>query len=188
MNRREDGLAEVRKALELEPFSLVFNRMVAFSLTNSEKDEEAIAQYRKTIDLFPDDATTKVDFAYFLATRKEYAEALRNVIEGLRLEGLKAKWLEKIQTAAKIDGWEGYRKVMAEYGEEQKRVTGHYSSFQLALDYAATGDLDKAFDLLDQAFEERDVRLPSFRQSDELKDYQNDPRFRALEKKMGFPE
>jgi eukaryotic-like serine/threonine-protein kinase len=132
MNRPEEDLTEVRKALGIEPFSLVINRMVAAALTETGKIDQAMTQYKKTIELFPNDATTKLDLAYFQASQKEYTEAVKNALEGNRLTGMEAEWLERMRGAAEKDGWVGYRRVIAEYGEEQKRRSGHYSGYSMA--------------------------------------------------------
>jgi serine/threonine protein kinase/Tfp pilus assembly protein PilF len=61
-------------------------------------------------------------------------------------------------------------------------------SFDLAIFYTALGDKDKAFEFLNQAYENHSGTLVNIKTFPYFLDLHSDPRFQELVKKMGFPE
>jgi tetratricopeptide (TPR) repeat protein len=182
-----EELKEIRIALELEPFSLVFNRMLASSLANNGMWDEAIAHCRKTIELFPNDVTSRTDLSKYLAYAGKNQEAVGTALEAQQMGGMDEVWLEKMKEAGEKGGWTGYQRVLAEYGEEQKK-TGYFSGFDLAVAYAFAGERDKALDALNRAYEERDSSLAYLRTVGAFKPLKDDPRFKEIVRKIGLPE
>ncbi|HEV2696530.1 MAG TPA: hypothetical protein VGU90_00965, partial [Terriglobales bacterium] len=52
--------------------------------------------------------------------------------------------------------------------------------------YAAIGEKDKAFDLLDEAYREHSTGMISLEVNDSFDNLRSDPRFRELERRVGF--
>ena len=61
-------------------------------------------------------------------------------------------------------------------------------SVYLAHVYSALGDLDKAFEILDQGYAVRDRHLVFVKCSPEMAPRREDPRFQQLLEKIGFPD
>ncbi len=186
VDRHDEALTEVRIAAEMEPFSLVINRILAVSLANNGRDEEALAQLARTIELFPNDATSRQDLADLLAHQGKYSEAVKQALEGRRLGGMDAEWLERVQKSAGRDGWKGYQSEFAEYCEEMRRESGHFSSYSAAQAYAFIGKKDKALEALGRAFEERDTQLAFLKQAFAFESMREDPRFKEIVGKIGL--
>jgi predicted Zn-dependent protease len=53
MGRDREALAEMRRAQELDPLSLIINGMLAMALSNCGMHEEALEQLRKTSEMDP---------------------------------------------------------------------------------------------------------------------------------------
>lgn len=57
MKRFDEALAEIQRALELDPLSIIMNRIYADILVDARRFDEAIEQFHKTIELDPNFAT-----------------------------------------------------------------------------------------------------------------------------------
>ena len=77
---RQQRLAEAealfRRVLQLNPKSIAASRGLAASLMDQGKQEEAIHQYKETIQLDPQDSGLKIEVAKLDLTRGDFAEAL----------------------------------------------------------------------------------------------------------------
>jgi tetratricopeptide (TPR) repeat protein len=61
------------------------------------------------------------------------------------------------------------------------------SAYSVAAVYAALGDNDKGFELLDQAYDERDMQLVSLRVDPTVDELRGDPRFAGIVERVGLP-
>ena len=66
------------------------------------------------------------------------------------------------------------------------RKAGYYNPLALARAYAALGDVDRAIEWLQRAFEERTAWLMYMRLDDELAPLRADPRYAALDRQLKF--
>ena len=162
--------------------------MLAGSLANNGMLDEAVAQLRKTTELFPDNSTSRESLAEHLWRQGKLAEALRSELEGQRLAGMPPEWLEKMRKAADEGGWIGLQRTFAEYGEEQRRKTGHFSALALAQAYSFLGDRNKAIEELRRGYGDRDADLVYMKQAIALQSLKDDPGFREIARKIGLPE
>jgi Tfp pilus assembly protein PilF len=56
IGRDEEATTEIHRALELDPFSRVINRNVGYIAYEARQYDDAIAQVKNAIELFPDDS------------------------------------------------------------------------------------------------------------------------------------
>jgi adenylate cyclase len=69
---------------------------------------------------------------------------------------------------------------------EEKAKHAYVSSYLIATIYAGLGEKDKVFELLEKAYDERDLDMSWHMQSDvRLNSLRSDPRFRALARRVG---
>ena len=72
--------------------------------------------------------------------------------------------------------------------EARQMVSGvKAQAFDLAAVYAALGDEDEAFRILDKAVEERNSLLVFFKEDPSFENLRSDPRWKALLRRMNFP-
>lgn len=70
---------------------------------------------------------------------------------------------------------------------EQTALSNYVSPYMLATIYAGMGDKDKAFQLLEQAYQERSTDLPYFLKADlRIDSLRSDSRLRDLESRIGL--
>ncbi len=192
--KMDEALKEISIALELDPFSLVINRMKGNILGFAERHNEAILQLTKTEELYPDNALVKFNIGDSYAAKGMQDKAIEQYIAALKLDGTGADEINKLTTAYKTDGWKGFWLVylgglLAEREKHLDEGGGAFiNSESIAYAYAATGNKDKAIEFLNMAYEERDPELITIKMSGVYDILIDDPRYKTLIKKIGLPE
>lgn len=78
------------------------------------------------------------------------------------------------------------QKILSEFQRQSK--DSYVSPYMIAVVYAGLGQNDRAFDFLEQAYEERSFDLPYFLRADlRMDNLRSDPRFKDLMHRMNFP-
>src|SRR6185503_3238321 len=87
LGRPEEALAEIRRALEIDPVSLILNRQYGASLLFARQYDAAIAQMKKTVELYAnfDVAHSTLSVAYRL--KGNFAESVEELAKFQELSG-----------------------------------------------------------------------------------------------------
>jgi tetratricopeptide (TPR) repeat protein len=182
MGRFDEGLAEIRRAQDLEPFSLFIHANVGAILCQARRYDEAISQGKRVLEMNPnfDHARTLLGFAYrqkgmYEEAISEYKKravpvsggsgdiGLAYALSGRRSEALKE--LDKLQELSK-------QRYVAPYNR--------------AIIYAGLGDKDNALYWLEKAYEDRSTRLVWIRLDPGLDKLRSEPRFAELLRRMNL--
>ncbi len=183
LGQSERAIAELRRALEVDPLSLVINTNLAVTLIHARRLDEAIVQLRKTIEL---DAT----FAY------------AHRILGLALE-LKGKTREAIAEYKKSislgDDVPGPAQLAHLYGKigrrdeapailaqlKARRERGYVDPYWFAIVYLGLGDSAQAIAALEQSYADGSGDdLSNIRVEQMFDPLHGNPRFEALAEKI----
>src|SRR3989441_8151035 len=175
----EDGVAELKRALQLDPLSVIINADVGTVLTSARRYDEAIEQLRKTLEMDP-------SFYY----------AHYNLGEALEMKGLTENAIAEYQKAtalnddpvpqallghlyAKMGRKDEARRILQRLRDSSKQ---HYvSPYLFAMIHIGLGDKDQAIDFLEKTYEDRDGYSIAFVKVDPFLDpLRSDPRFEAL--------
>ena len=183
MGYEERGLAEIRRALELDPLSPIISRDVAWPLFFSGRYEEAIAQLDSTLDAFPRFLPAERLRARALGQRGEHAEAIRQFEEQkLRADTPRARC--ELAWAYALAGRR--ERAIAELRSAEATAAGFYP-YDAALVYVALNLPDQALDALERAFSERDPTMVNLRHDPRLAALRGDVRYQRLVAQMRFP-
>ena len=184
LGRVDEGMAEAKKALELDPLSPVINVNLGHGYESMGKFEIAEEYARKALDLDPDFIQGLGLMALLAVERRSYGEAIDLVgkIGSLFPSGYKAIRIGLACVYAKAGDLPKAKQVF----EETAAVPGkdQVTAVHLARYYAVIGDRDRAFELLDRAFVDRDPDLCTVRAEPWLRSLGPDPRFSELLQKM----
>jgi adenylate cyclase len=180
--RFEEGLAHGRRALQVDPLSLVANLGLGIALNSARRYDEAIVQLQKTLELDPRFA----DASYFLfeayANKEMYAEAVEVYARQKRLDGEPATEIEAMQQAFAARSWEGFLRHQIEFLE----ALAHPIPEEIAASCARLGELDKAFAWLERSYEARSARLTHLKVDARYDNLRADPRFARLLSRIGL--
>ena len=180
--RFEEGLAHGRRALQIDPLSLVANLGLGIALNSARRYDEALAQLRKTFELDPRFA----DASYFLfeayANKGMYAEAVEVYARQKRLDAEPAAEIEAMQHAFAVRSWEGFLRHRIAFLEGLP----HPIPEEVAASCARVGELDKAIAWLEKSYEVRSARLTHLKVDARYDNLRADPRFARLLSRIGL--
>ena len=176
-------VAEMKRALELDPLSLIINSNLGVAYTRAGRLEEAVAQFRKAIEM---------DGSFYPAHR-EYGLALE-------LQGKIPEAISQYERAAaltddpiplgalgRIYGIAGRRDEAQKIFEQlrQLRMQRYTAAYSLALVALGLGDKTEALHWLEEGYRERDGdSIGVIRVDPLLIPLHGDPRFEALAEKI----
>lgn len=180
LGRLEEAIGLHRRGLELDPLSPLVYNLLGLSLHNADRNLEAEEAFLKVLELAPERAATHAFFSQVLLALGRGEEALA---EAMR-ENQKAfrDWAVAIVQhglGRNAESDEALRELIAkneEYGAD----------LQVAQVYAVRGEVDTAFEWLENAYEARDPGLCEIVTVTQLRSLHGDPRWRAFPEKMGF--
>ena len=171
----------MRRAQELDPFSVIMNRNLADVLYYARRYDQAIEQYEHTFRL---DSTfigiaEHRGKAYLLLGRFE--DAVRQ-LESAGSSYLGSPYLLAYAYAVSGLKEEARRMLQRLTAQEQIPLHGYFQ----ALVYPGLGDKDAAFESLERACRERDPRVRYLKVEPFLDNLRSDPRYTALLRTVGL--
>lgn len=177
--RFDEAERAMRRAMELDPLSLIANAALGWVHYYAGEPRRAIAQLDRTLELDPRFELAQLwkGQAYLLIARHDSGRAL---IEGVvRSSGRSTLALTALAYvhAAAGDVREA-RELLAEV--EARAGADYVPSYEIARVYAALDDRDRALDWLERAARERSHSIAFLTVDPALAPLRGDPRFEAL--------
>ncbi|MFI5251689.1 MAG: protein kinase [Bacteroidota bacterium] len=182
----EESLAEIQRAQELDPLSLIINVNVAEVLLVMERYDLALEQFKKTLDLDPNfpGALQGLGIEYMLQGKYDEAiselQKIRQIMDPNNPFALGDLGYAYAKAGRKDDAIKTINQLLG----LTKR--GYTLSDQIALVYAGLDDNDKAFEWLQKAYDEQGIGLGYLKISKAWDNLHSDPRFTAMLKKIGL--
>lgn len=182
----EESVEESRRALFLDPLSLMINTLLGFHLYVARRYEEASAQFRATLELDSDFiyALTGISESYLREGKIEQAQAQaeracvlagRDSIHTLTFHAYMCAEVGRVGEARGL------------LGELLVRAAREFVSYyEIAKLYAALGERDRVFEWLDRAFDQRDGNMIHLHVLPELDRVRADRRYVDLARRMNL--
>jgi eukaryotic-like serine/threonine-protein kinase len=184
--RFDEGIAEIKTAIDLEPASLVNQRDYGVSLYYARRYADAVTQLKRVIAMDEKFDTAYVWLVVALEMEGKYPEAFEWFMKGRarNFQGPDAqKITEAVKAAYQASGWQGL--LLNEVrGFENK--TDIRPDFQGAVLYAKVGNKDKAFECLEKSYQRRESWMSLLKVEPGLDSVRDDPRFDELVKRLGL--
>ena len=186
VGRTEAGVAEMRKAEELDPLNTTIIADRGNTLTAAHRYEEALTQYRRACELdLRCGPSVSVGATYLLMGR--HSEAIAELHQA-RNNGAAAVdstlWLAIAY--ARAGRTREAEQQLAEVLPLSKQQHIPYTFF--AFVYTALDQHDRAFEMLDRAYRDREIGLAHIRSTVWLEPLRRDPRFQEMVRRIGLPD
>jgi TolB-like protein len=182
---RPRAVSEMRLALDLDPLSPYLNAVMAWTYVFVKDYERASEQALKTLELFPESIQAWWVLGLAEMCRSRHADAIRALEKAAAIsqEPLSIAYLGAAQArAGRLDVAEMLlRQLLSRY--EREPVPPRCFVFL----YAATGDLDRAFEWLEKAYEIRDSGLFWLRVIPLFDPLRASPLFKEMLRRVGLP-
>lgn len=184
-DRLEEALLALKKAVELDPLSLRMNAELGFGFRLNRRYAEAQEQLKKTIEMDPNFGLAHFYMGIVYNDRGMYKEAIPEFQRAIELTGFHSKAFGFLGYAhAMLGQKDEAQKILHELEERSKEE--YIGPTHLMVIHEALGDIDKSFECLEKAMEERDPIMTLMKVLPEFDIVRSDPRFKAFLKKMNL--
>ncbi len=185
MGRQQEAIVEGKKALELDPLSLIINMELGLPYYYLGQYDEAIRHFRKVLELDPTFALAYCDLGWAYEEKGEYQKALEALETAKRLDDTAAILASLGHTYAMLGKKREAEQVLRQLAERSKQT--YVSPYFPALIHVALGEDERALDGFEKAYSEHFwgmVWLSVGRKTARLR---SNPRFAELIRRMAFP-
>jgi tetratricopeptide (TPR) repeat protein len=186
MDRPDEAMAQIKRAHDLDPLSLVTCVDVGIRHYMARRYDQAIEQCRKGLDADPSLALTHYVLWLAYEQQGEYEKA---IVAFQNLMSVSAD-SEGGATLREAFARGGYRAALKEQLNTIKELSTHriLSSWDIAAVYTFLGESSRAFEWLEKAYQDRTSRLPWIKLDPRFDPLHSDPRFKSLLRRMNFPD
>lgn len=186
MGRFDEALAEMRRACELDPTSLVANVGLGRILDLARRHDEAIEQYQEALEIDRAFAEAHFDLAMAYEHTGVFDAARSAARHAMVLAPDSVVYAEYVAYFHAIDGDRAYAETFLRALID--RAERHYvSPFLRAHLLLGLGALDECLEWLELAAAERTSEMVYLRVDPDLDRLRGDPRFQGLVRRVGLP-
>jgi tetratricopeptide (TPR) repeat protein len=188
MGRMDEAVAEVKRARQTDPLSVIINTDMAEMLYFARRNNEALLQARATIEMDPNFAHAHRVLERIFLEKRMFPEAIAEGERAVALSGEDA-WmlLDLANTYAlagkKTETQDCLRRAANTSPGDVLPDTGATAEI-----YAALGEVDRAFKVLESLYRHHDGGLILLNADPRFDSLKSDPRFHRLLQRIGLPQ
>jgi tetratricopeptide (TPR) repeat protein len=186
LKRFDEAIPEMKRAEELDPLSPVISADAGLALVYARRYDEAIAQTKHALSLDPNFFNARYTLGYAYDGKTLYAEAIAEYRKALALNDDPYAKAFLVRSLAKSGQRTDALKLVEEVKSES--ATRYVPNYCLAMAYTALGDREEAFALLEKDIAEHSSFVSVLAVEPALDDLRDDPRFKAMLRRLNLPE
>lgn len=195
VGRYQEAVAQAKKAVDLDPFSIPVNEYLALMYMFAADYEHSVAQFHRVIELDPNHGRTRLHFSGLLAYLGRFPQAIEEFEKGEILEGASPEQaadhgaaLRRAAVSGRAsDYWRGYLELGLEAIAQPEQIW--FSAIDIAGAYAQLGNKNKAFEWLEKAYQDRDgIPLSALNCDPGFRNLHGDRRFADLMRRLNLRE
>jgi eukaryotic-like serine/threonine-protein kinase len=187
MGRFGEAAAQMNKALELDPVSLIVNTNLADLYYFEGRYDESIKQLRRVLELDPSFSGAHMYLSWDEESQGDYVEAIREAHAALESSAGDTQTLAQLAYAYARGGQKDEaRKVLAQLQAQSLRR--YVSPYDLATIHTSLDARQQALSDLEEAERLNESRMVFLRVDRRFEPLHAEPRFQALLRRMNFPQ
>ncbi|MGB9244804.1 MAG: tetratricopeptide repeat protein, partial [Candidatus Acidiferrales bacterium] len=184
LGHSNDAVREFSKCIELNPLGGLHHAHLAIVLAHIGRRDEATRHFQEALEIEPNSPGVHWSLGYALLEQHRYQESVAEFERSKALSG-DDSFLGLLGYVYAVSGRK--QDALAMLATMSQRPANQYvRSYETALIYAGLGDRAKTFQYLDKAYEERSVGMTDLISDVAFDDFQSDPRFQELVRKVGL--
>jgi DNA-binding winged helix-turn-helix (wHTH) protein/Tfp pilus assembly protein PilF len=185
MDRLEEALEEMKRALQLEPTSLVMNSFMGATLYFAGRYDEAIEQCRRTIEMDPNFAVAHWHIGLAYEQQGKFDDAIAEFQAAITLSGGSPLLKASLGHAyAKANRKDEATKILSELNDLSKR--SYVSSYERAAISLSLGDERQSYESLERAYEEHSFHMVYLKVWPQFSAIRSDSRFQRLIQRLSL--
>jgi len=186
LGRFVEGIAQIQRAHELDPLSVVYNANLGWAYHIARQDDRAISHLKQVIQ-----SDGSYHMAYFYLgmayeSKNMFAEAIEAYSKAAELSG-GYPGRSGLAHAYAVSGRREAALEVIKQMDDEVRHEKPVRATSYALIYAGLNDYDKAFEWLEKAYEERYEGVIYLKVQPYYDNLRSDPRYNQLVKRIGLP-
>jgi TolB-like protein/lipoprotein NlpI len=185
LGRHKESVLALKKAVEFDPLSLRMNAELGFCFRLARRYDEAQEQLKKTIEMDPNFGLAHDYMGILYNDKGMYKEAIPEIQQAIELTGGFSGSFGHLGYAYAMLGQKDEAEKILR-GLEERSKEEYIAPTAMWLIHYGLGDIDKSFECLEKAIEERDPNLSLMKVLPEFDIVRSDPRFKAFLKKMNL--
>ena len=184
--RFSDAVAELERAQELDPLSLIINSAFGLIFYLARQYDRAIEEHKGTLDLDHNFAHAHFCLGLTYLQKSRFDDAIEELQKAISIVGENPRTIAVLAYAYAISGQ--MNRAQELFDELKARSRQQYIAPHLmALICIGLGDHDQAFAWFEKGCEGRDLGLIWLKVEPTVDSLRLDPRFESLLRRVGFP-
>jgi tetratricopeptide (TPR) repeat protein len=186
MSREQESLEQTRRAVELNPLDTVLVACLGWHQLYAGQYDSTIHQGLEGISMRPTLGWAHTVLGWGYEQKGMLPQAVSELQNAVPLWGGAPFALASLAHARAVSGDRpGALAILEKLNDAASR--GYVSPYDFAVVHAGLSDLDRAFEWLEKAFDERTAFIIYMKLDPRLRNARNDPRFTNLLRRMKFP-
>lgn len=187
MGNPEEGMRQIRLALDLDPLNPLFQAVYAMDLMYERRYDEVIELLRTTLKTSPNDPVSLSTLRSAYHQKQMYEEALEIWKASYDAKG-DDEAVEALTIGYSEGGYSGALSRVAETFIKRLHAKSAYvTPWQIGTLYTRAGKVEEALEWLEKACDEKDSNMPYIRVDPIFDNLRKEPRFQELLRRIGFP-
>jgi len=185
VGRSEETLAEIRKARELDPLSVMIHVDAMNEFFGLHRYDEAVERGHMALELDPGNGNARAMLAIVLVQQGRLREAVAEAEKAIQ-SGDSPLVLATAGGVFPVAGDPGRgRRILGELAEISKKR--YVCPYEIGVIHLGLGEKDEAFRWLEKGFNDRSICMQGTKQDPRLTPLHGDPRYEDLLRRLAFP-
>jgi TolB-like protein/cytochrome c-type biogenesis protein CcmH/NrfG len=182
LGRFDESSLAAKRALEIDPLSPLTHFEIAHRLFFERKYEESETLSKKNVEMDQNFWYSRLQLFYIYRMKRDYSSAVEELakVQDVRGEPDAARFIRE-----SVAGGE-WKSFLSKISGDRSRLKLY--PYFVATFFAELGEKDKAFAMLNEALETRDQHTSWMKVDPYMDPLRDDPRFKDLLRRAGFPE